>query len=235
MFECKVPTHLAIILDGNGRWAKRKGLVRSIGHKVGAKTAKDIISYVFDKDVKVLSLFCFSTENWKRNEDEINYLMSIPITYFTKYEEDLIKDNIKVIFSGDLSKLPLNTKLACEKIALKTKLNDKYVLNICLNYGGKDEIVKACKELANKVKNNIISIDDINEDVFENHLYSKDLPMVDLLIRTSNEKRLSNFMLYQLAYAELYFTKVLWPDFNKKCIDKAFKEYNLRKRRFGGV
>lgn len=235
MFECKVPTHLAIILDGNGRWAKRKGLVRSIGHKVGAKTAKDIISYVFKKDVKVLSLFCFSTENWKRNEDEINYLMSIPITYFTKYEEDLIKDNIKVIFSGDLSKLPLNTKLACEKISLKTKSNDKYVLNICLNYGGKTEIVKACKEIANKVKNNIISIDDINEDVFENHLYSKDLPMVDLLIRTSNEKRLSNFMLYQLAYAELYFTKVLWPDFNKKCIDKAFKEYNLRKRRFGGV
>ena len=224
MLKNKVPNHLAIILDGNGRWAKSKGLVRSIGHKVGANIAKDIISYVFDKDVKVLSLFCFSTENWKRSEAEINYLMSIPITYFSKYEENLIKKGIKVIFSGDLSKLPLNTKLACEKISLKTKVNDKHILNICLNYGGKDEIIKACKEIANKVKNNIISIDDINENVFENHLYSKDLPMIDLLIRTSNEKRLSNFMLYQLAYAELYFTKVLWPDFNKKCIDKAFKE-----------
>ena len=168
MLKNKVPYHLAIILDGNGRWAKSKGLVRSIGHKVGAKTAKDIISYVFDKDVKVLSLFCFSTENWKRSEDEINYLMSIPITYFSKYEENLIKKGVKVIFSGDLSKLPLNTKLACEKISLKTKVNDKHILNICLNYGGKDEIIKACKEIANKVKNNIISIDDINENVFEN-------------------------------------------------------------------
>ena len=130
MLKNKVPNHLAIILDGNGRWAKSKGLVRSIGHKVGAKTAKDIISYVFDKDVKVLSLFCFSTENWKRSEEEINYLMSIPITYFSKYEENLIKKGIKVIFSGDLSKLPLNTKLACEKISLKTKVNDKHILII---------------------------------------------------------------------------------------------------------
>ena len=230
-----VPTHLAIILDGNGRWAKQKGLIRSLGHKQGAKVVKEVISYVFKENVKVLSLFCFSTENWKRDQKEIDYLMSLPIKYFLKYEENLINNGVKVIFSGDLSKLPLNTRLACEKIALKTKLCDKHILNICLNYGGQDEIVKACIEIAKKVKNNIISIDEINKEIFENHLYSKGLPSIDLLIRTSNEKRLSNFMLYQLAYAELYFTKVLWPDFSKRCIKKAFKEYNQRIRRFGGV
>ena len=235
MFFNKVPTHLAIILDGNGRWALKKGLIRSLGHKQGAKVVKEVISYVFEQKVKVLSLFCFSTENWKRDKTEINYLMSIPIKYFNEYEKNLIDGGIKVIFSGDLTKIPLDSKLACERIALKTKHCEKHILNICLNYGGKDEIIRASKEIAKKVKNDIISIDDIDNEVFENHLYSKDLPMIDLLIRTSNEQRLSNFMLYQLAYAELYFTKVLWPDFNKKCIDKAFKEYNLRKRRFGGV
>ena len=230
-----VPTHLAIIFDGNGRWAKQKGLIRSLGHKQGAKVVKEVISYVFKENVKVLSLFCFSTENWKRDQKEIDYLMSLPIKYFLQYEENLINNGVKVIFSGDLSKLPLNTRLACEKIALKTKLCDKHILNICLNYGGQDEIVNACIEIAKKVKNNIISIDEINKEIFENHLYSKGLPSIDLLIRTSNEKRLSNFMLYQLAYAELYFTKVLWPDFSKRCIKKAFKEYNQRIRRFGGV
>ena len=230
-----VPTHLAIILDGNGRWAKQKGLIRSLGHKQGAKVVKEVISYVFKENVKVLSLFCFSTENWKRDQKEIDYLMSLPIKYFSEYEENLLSNGIKVIFSGDLSKLPLNTRLACEKIALKTKLCKEHFLNICLNYGGKDEIVNACIEIAKKVKNNIISIDEINKEIFENHLYSKGLPSIDLLIRTSNEKRLSNFMLYQLAYAELYFTKVLWPDFSKRCIKKAFKEYNQRIRRFGGV
>ena len=231
----KLPTHLAIILDGNGRWAIKNGLVRSLGHKQGAKVVKEVISYVFKENVYVLSLFCFSIENWKRDQKEIDYLMSLPIKYFSEYEENLLSNGIKVIFSGDLSKLPLNTRLACEKIALKTKLCDKHILNICINYGGQDEIVKACKEIASKVKNNILSVDSISKTIFEDHLYSKGLPQIDLLIRTSNEQRLSNFMLYQLSYAELYFTKVLWPDFNKRCIKKAFKEYNLRIRRFGGV
>lgn len=233
--KMKIPTHLAIILDGNGRWAIKKGFVRSFGHKIGAKTLKDIINYAFSLNVKVMSLFCFSTENWKREQDEINYLFSLPIEYFEKFEKNLIDKDIKVIFSGDLSKLPLKTKLSCERIQNKTIKCKKHVLNFCINYGGKDEIVSACKTIANEVKNNMIRVKDIDETLFEKYLYSHGLPDIDLLIRTSNEKRISNFMLWKLSYAELYFTKKYWPAFNKKDLDKAFIEFNNRTRKFGGV
>lgn len=234
-YEMKIPTHLAIILDGNGRWALKKGLARSIGHKVGADTLKEIISYAFSLNVKVLSLFCFSTENWKRDKDEVDYLFSLLTSYLNEFGNKLIEKDIKVIFSGDISKLPKSCMLACERLKLKSKSNKSHIINFCINYGFKDELVKAVKEIALKVKNNNLNVSSIDESVIESHFYSKDLPSIDLLIRTSNELRLSNFMLYQASYAELYFTKKLWPAFSKKDLQKAFVEFAKRKRRFGGV
>lgn len=233
--EMKIPDHLAIILDGNGRWALKQGFIRSVGHQMGAKVMKNIVNYAFECGVKYLSLFCFSTENWKRDKNEIDTLMELPVEYFKKYEKKLLEDEVKVIFSGDLTKLPLKTKLACESILLKTKGCQRHILNICLNYGSHDEIIRAVKNIAQKVQNHELEIANINEEVFNQHLYSKDLPPIDLLIRTSNEKRLSNFMLFQMAYAEIYFTPVLWPAFKKSDLRKAFIEYKKRNRRFGGV
>ena len=216
----KIPTHLAIILDGNGRWAQKKGLIRSLGHKAGAKA---------------LSVFCFSTENWKRDKEEVDYLFTLPIEYFNKYSDSLVKNDIKVIFSGDISKLPKDTFIACDAIRLKTSNCKSFVLNICINYGSHDEILMAAKQIASKVKNNELDVNDITKEVFENHLYTKGLPPVDLLIRTSNEQRISNFLLWQISYAELYFTKTHWPAFTKHTLEKAFIEYGKRDRRFGGV
>lgn len=233
--DLKIPTHLAIILDGNGRWALKRHLKRTMGHKVGAETMREIIDYSFSLGVKVLSLYCFSTENWKRDKEEVDYLFTLPIIYFDKYIDSMVNKGIKVIFSGDISKLPNKTMLACDKALLKTKNCNKYILNICLNYGSHDEIVRACKLIANEVENKQISINDINEKTIQDHLYSKNLPNIDFLIRTSNEKRLSNFMLWQASYAELYFTKTLWPAFTKRCLIKALKDYSKRDRRFGGV
>lgn len=233
--EMKIPNHLAIILDGNGRWAVKKGLSRSIGHKVGANTMKEMITYSFSLGVKYLSLYCFSIDNFKREKQEVSYLLSLPDHYFNKYLDDLIKDDIKIIISGDISVLPTNSKLACEKAMFATKKCKAHILNICLNYGSKQEIIKACKQIAYEYKDNKIDISSLDEINFNNYLYSKDLPDIDLLIRTSNEKRLSNFMLYQMSYAELYFTKTLWPAFTKKDLQKAFIEFSRRKRRFGGV
>ncbi len=231
----KIPTHLAIILDGNGRWALKQGLARTLGHKAGAKAMKDIVEYAFTLGVKVLSLFCFSTENWKREKEEVDYLFTLPIEYFEKYTDKLIEDDIKVVISGDISCLPQETILACDKAVLKTKHCASHVLNICLNYGSHDEILRAVKQIANEVKNNQLDINDIQERTFENYLYTKGLPPVDFLIRTSNEKRISNFMLWQISYAEIYFTKTLWPAFTKKDLKKALIDYAQRNRRFGGI
>ena len=231
----KIPTHLAIILDGNGRWAQKKGLIRSLGHKAGAKALKETTNNAFKMGVKVLSVFCFSTENWKRDKEEVDYLFTLPIEYFNKYSDSLIKNDIKVIFSGDISKLPKETFIACDAIRLKTSNCKSFVLNICINYGSHDEILMATKQIASKVKNNELDVNDITKDVFENHLYTKGLPPVDLLIRTSNEQRISNFLLWQISYAELYFTKTHWPAFTKHTLEKAFIEYGKRDRRFGGV
>ena len=231
----KIPTHLAIILDGNGRWAQKKGLIRSLGHKAGAKALKETTNNAFKMGVKVLSVFCFSTENWKRDKEEVDYLFTLPIEYFNKYSDSLVKNDIKVIFSGDISKLPKETFIACDAIRLKTSNCKSFVLNICINYGSHDEILMATKNIASKVKNNELDINDITKEVFENHLYTKGLPSVDLLIRTSNEQRISNFLLWQISYAELYFTKTHWPAFTKHTLEKAFIEYGKRDRRFGGI
>lgn len=232
--EYKVPSHVAIIMDGNGRWAKNRGLKRTNGHKKGAEALKKISEYVYDKHIKILSVFAFSTENWKRDKEEVDYLMDLFIKAFKENFEVIKKKNVKVIFSGVKEKLSDKVIKQMDKMMEDTKDNKNGIFNICLNYGGQDEIVEATKKISKEVVNGNIDIKDINKDMFNKYLFN-DLPPIDLLIRTSGEYRISNFMLWQMAYAELYFTDTLWPDFDEKEFDKALDSYNKRDRRFGGV
>ena len=232
--EVNIPAHVGIIMDGNGRWAKRRGLKRTYGHKKGAEVLKKIAKYAFDKGIKVLSVYAFSTENWNRSEEEVNFLMNLFLKHFNKSFEELKKNDIKIIFSGLKEKLNKDVINAMDKVTNETKNNKSGIFNICLNYGGKDEIVYATKNICNDVLNKKIDINDINKNLFNKYLFNE-LPDIDLLIRTSNEYRISNFMLWQIAYSEMYFTEVLWPDFNKIELDKALKEYKNRDRRFGKI
>lgn len=232
--EQKMPNHVAIIMDGNGRWAQKRGLKRTKGHQKGAEVLKKISEYVYDKKIKVLSVFAFSTENWKRDKEEVDYLMDLFLKAFKDNFDAVKKKGIKVVFSGLKDKLSDKVVKAMEKMSEETKNNNNGVFNICLNYGGQDEIVNASKKISEDVLNGNLSIDDINKDSFGKYLFN-DLPPIDLLIRTSGEYRISNFMLWQMAYAELYFTDVLWPDFDEKQMDKAIEVFNNRDRRFGGV
>lgn len=232
--EYKVPNHVAIIMDGNGRWAKNRGLKRTNGHKKGADALKKISEYVYDKKIKILSVFAFSTENWKRDKEEVDYLMDLFIKAFKENFDAVKKKNIKVIFSGVKEKLSDKVINQMNKMMEDTKDNKNGIFNICLNYGGQDEIVEATKKISKEVLEKNIDIKDINKDMFNKYLFN-DLPPIDLMIRTSGEYRISNFMLWQMAYSELYFTDTLWPDFDEKEFDKALDSYNKRDRRFGGV
>lgn len=232
--ENKVPNHVAIIMDGNGRWAQKKGLKRTRGHQKGADTLKKISEYVYDKKIKVLSVFAFSTENWKRDKEEVDYLMNLFLKAFKDNFETVKKKGVKVVFSGIKDRLSDKVIKAMEDMSNETKDNKNGIFNICLNYGGQDEIVNATKKISEDVKNGTIKVADITKDLYDKYLFN-DLPPIDLLIRTSGEYRISNFMLWQMAYAELYFTDVLWPDFNEKEMEKAIKSYNNRDRRFGDV
>lgn len=232
--DYKVPKHVAIIMDGNGRWAQKRGLKRTKGHQRGADVLKEISEYVYDKGIDVLSVFAFSTENWKRDKEEVDYLMDLFLKAFKKNFDSIKKKGVKVVFSGVKNKLSDKVLKAMEKMTLETKDNKNGIFNICLNYGGQDEIVEASKKICNDVKENKINISDINSKMFNKYMFNE-LPPVDLMIRTSGECRISNFMLWQLAYSELYFTDVLWPDFNKEELDKAIESFNNRDRRFGGV
>ncbi len=232
--DYKVPKHVAIIMDGNGRWAQKRGLKRTKGHQRGADVLKEISEYVYDKGIDVLSVFAFSTENWKRDKEEVDYLMDLFLKAFKKNFDSIKKKGVKVVFSGVKNKLSDKVLKAMEKMTLETKDNKNGIFNICLNYGGQDEIVEASKKICNDVKENKINISDINSKMFNKYMFN-DLPPIDLMIRTSGEYRISNFMLWQMAYAELYFTDVLWPDFNKEELDKAIKSFNNRDRRFGAV
>ena len=232
--EQKMPNHVAIIMDGNGRWAQKRGLKRTKGHQKGAEVLKRISEYVYDKKIKVLSVFAFSTENWKRDKEEVDYLMDLFLKAFKDNFDAVKKKGVKVVFSGLKDKLSDRVVKAMEKMSEETKNNNNGVFNICLNYGGQDEIVNASKKISEDVLNGNLSINDINKDSFGKYLFN-DLPPIDLLIRTSGEYRISNFMLWQMAYAELYFTDVLWPDFDEKQMDKAIEVFNNRDRRFGGV
>ncbi len=230
----KAPNHIAIIMDGNGRWAQKRGLKRTKGHQKGAEVLKKISEYVYDKKVKVLSVFAFSTENWKRDKEEVDYLMDLFLKAFKKNFDVIKQKGVKVIFSGLKEKLNDKVINAMEKMTEETKSNKNGIFNVCLNYGGQDEIVEATKKIAEEVKQGSLDISDINNEVLNKHMFN-DLPPIDLLIRTSGEYRVSNFMLWQMAYAEFYFTDVLWPDFDEKELDKAIESFNERDRRFGAV
>jgi undecaprenyl diphosphate synthase len=229
----KLPSHLAIIMDGNGRWAKQKGLLRALGHENGTKSVKITVETCAKLGVKNLTLFAFSTENWNRPKHEVDTLMRLLISSLKKEFESLQKNNIKLNCIGNIDLLPLKTKNELLEVIDKTQFNDRMTLTIALSYGSREELLNAVKKISYKVKNNIISIDDIDESIINQHLYTHNLPDVDLLIRTSGEHRISNFLLWQIAYAELYFTEVLWPDFKEEDLYEAIISYQKRERRFG--
>lgn len=227
--------HLGIIVDGNGRWAKERGLSRSEGHRAGAETLKNIILYLNKENlVNYLSLYVFSTENFDRPKDEVNYLMELFLKWFKTVEKEYKKENIKVYFSGRKEYLKKEIVEAMNILEEKTKNNTGLVVNFCLSYGGRAEIVDATKKIAKMVVDNRIDIDDIDEKLFSQNLYHE-LPDVDFLIRTSGENRISNFMLWQISYAEFYFPKTYFPDFTIDELKKSFLEYEKRDRRFGKV
>jgi len=229
----KIPNHVAIIMDGNGRWATKRGLSRSEGHLEGSKTLQKLTEHIFNKGVKVLSVFAFSTENFKRSKEEVDYLMNLFIKMFKTNFKTLKSKNIKIVFSKKENGLPEKLEKIIEQIESETKDNTAGIFNICINYGGQDEIVDTTKKLCKKVLSGELDINDIDNNIFEQNLYQY-LPPIDLLIRTSGEKRVSNYMLWQLAYAEMYFPGVHFPDFNSNEFDKALEVYTSRNRRFGG-
>jgi len=227
-----IPNHVAIILDGNGRWAKARGLKRSLGHKAGFDNLKKLSKYIFKKGVKILSVYAFSTENFKRDAEEVNYLMDLLVNKFKSLINK--KDNVKIVFSGSRENLRSDVIETINEIENLTKDSDKHIFNICFNYGGRLDILSATKKIVNDCNNKLLNINDLNEDIYRKYLYNE-IPDIDLLIRTSGEYRISNFMLYQISYAEMYFTNTLFPDFNNKEFDKAIESYNSRDRRFGGI
>ena len=232
MENLKIPYHVGIILDGNGRWATERGLKRSEGHKAGFETLKILSKHVFTRGVKVLSVFAFSTENFNRTKDEVDYLMNLFLKGFKSSIKEFNKNNIKVVFSG--RKEPLSDKVykSMKSLEKETLNNTGGVLNICLNYGGQTEIVDTTKKLINDVLDGKLKTEDITPEIFMKNLYN-DLPPMDFLIRTSGEIRISNFMLFSLAYAEMYFPLTYFPDFKEDEFDKALEEYTKRDRRFG--
>lgn len=224
----KIPNHVAIILDGNGRWATERGLSRSMGHLEGSKTLIRMTEYILKRGVKVLSVFAFSTENFKRSKEEVDYLMNLFIKMFKSQFKRLKKENIKVIFSGRRDNLLPKVVEAMESLERETA-NNEYIFNVCLNYGGQSEIVDAVKRIVREK----VDVETLDCDSFKHYLYN-DLPDIDLVIRTSGEERISNFMIYQLAYSELYFTNTYWPAFDEQEFEKAIDAFNHRNRRFGG-
>ena len=230
-----IPEHVAIIMDGNGRWAKKRGKNRTYGHKNGAETLKKFIAYASKLKIKVVTAYAFSTENWKRPKREINFIMSLLDSYLTNEIDEMMKDNIKVIFSGDKTVLPEAIIKKMDDTVEKSKNNTGIILNLAINYGGQAEIIRATKNISSDVKNGLVGIDDINNELFEKYLYTKDLPMVDLLIRPGGDFRISNFLLWQIAYAEIWVSDVFWPDFTEEMLKKAIFDFQKRDRRYGGI
>ena len=231
----KIPTHVAIIMDGNGRWAKKRNMPRVKGHYEGMQTVKKITKYASKLGIKYLTLYAFSTENWARPKEEVNYLMDLPEKMFTSFVPELMENNVKVEVIGVVEKLPESTRKAVEDAIEQTKNNTGLKLIFALNYGSKDEIVTAVKRIAQGAANNEYKVEEIDEQLISDNLFTKDTPDPDLLIRTSGEQRISNFLLWQIAYSEFIFTKVAWPDFVEEEFYKALLEYQSRDRRFGGL
>jgi undecaprenyl diphosphate synthase len=233
--KTRVPEHIAIIMDGNGRWAKKRNLPRIAGHKEGMKVVKKVAKYANSLGVKVLTLYTFSTENWKRPKTEVDFIMKLPEQFLTSYLPELMEEDIQVRVIGDTGYLPKHTRLAVEKAVEQTKNNKGLILNFALNYGSRLEILQAVKTISEDVKSSKLTTDEITEELFSNHLFTKDLADPDLLIRTSGELRISNFLMWQIAYSELWFTDILWPDFNEEHLVSGIIDYQNRKRRFGGL
>ena len=229
----KLPNHIAIIMDGNGRWAKKQGKKRVFGHHQGVKTVRNIVENSVELKIPYLTLYTFSTENWNRPKEEVDALMNLLVETLKDQLKDLMRQNIKLNAIGDLSQLPKQTYDTLQDVLQQTAQNTGMVLSIALNYGGRHEIVQMTVDLAKKVKNNIILPDNIDENKINLHLYTHNLPDVDLMIRTGGEKRISNFLLWKIAYAELYFTDTLWPDFDQQNYYNALADYQKRERRFG--
>ena len=228
-----LPKHLSIIMDGNGRWAKQKGLLRAMGHENGTKSVKATIEACAKLGIEFLTLYAFSTENWNRPKLEVETLMKLLVKSLKKELQTLKDNNIKLNAIGNLEKLPKSAQKELLDVIEATKDNSRMTLTLALSYGSREEIVNAVRNISHKVKNNIISIDTIDDSIINEHLYTQNLPDVDLLIRTSGEHRISNFLLWQIAYAELYFTDVLWPDFKEHHLYEAIISYQKRERRFG--
>ena len=234
MDENNMPKHIAIILEGNRRWAKAQGKPAGFGHKEGAKTLEKIVRYANKIGLEYITVYAFSTENWKRAEEEVKTLMMLFQSYLDDYSKRADTENIKINFLGDLSALSAGMQKSIEKCIERTKNNTGITFNIALNYGGRDEIVRGIKQIAEKVKNNELEIEDITEELVSDNLYTKGQPDPDLLIRTSGELRLSNFLPWQLVYSEFLFVDKNWPDFTEKDLDEAIIEYQKRTRKFGG-
>ena len=233
-----LPRHVAIIMDGNGRWAQKRGMPRTIGHKAGVEALREIIRHSDHLGIEALTIYAFSTENWRRSAEEVGALMGLLLEYFTKELDELHRENVRIRILGDIEDMPKG--LERQQKALydameRTKENTGLKLGIALNYGGQQEIVRAARHLAQRVADGTLRPEEIDREAVEAELYTAGLPPVDFLIRTSGEMRLSNFLLYQLAYAEFYQTDVLWPDFDRSAYDDALRAYTRRSRRFGGV
>ena len=230
-----IPTHLAIIMDGNGRWAKKRGLPRTAGHTVGASNFRTITKYCSKIGIKYLTVYAFSTENWKRPKDEVSALMKLFKEYLEEALTDIMDENIKVIFLGNKKAFSNEIQDLIDKVEKESSVKNGMTLNIAMNYGGRDEIVRASKLLASDVQKGIIDIEDITEELFSSKLYTKEQPDPDLIIRPSGEHRISNFLLWQSAYSEYVIMNILWPDFKTEDLESALDEYALRNRRFGGI
>ena len=231
----RIPEHVAIIMDGNGRWATKKGLPRSFGHNQGVSVLKEIIKVSKNLGCKILTVYAFSTENWTRPSTEVDFLLNLFEKVLKKEIDELHQKSIKIKFIGDISPFPKTLKLIIKSSEDLTRNNEDFTLNVCVNYGGRQEIVNVAKEIALKSFSGKINPSDVNEELFNSELLTKGIKDPELLIRTSGEKRISNFLLWQLAYAEIHVTDVLWPDFNSDTLTKALIDYQSRRRRFGGV
>ena len=233
--EFNVPKHIAIIMDGNGRWAKKRMMPRNYGHRQGSKVVEEVSNLANSLGVKYLTIYAFSTENWSRPESEVDALMKLLRTYLKSSIKESKKNNMRVRVIGDRTGLDKDIIESIKELEEASKANTGLNLSVAINYGGRDEIVRAVRGLAKEILDDKIEVNQIDEKTFEHYLDTKDIPEPDLLIRTSGEKRLSNFLLWQMAYTEFYFTDVLWPDFNKKELMKAIEYYNKRSRRFGSI
>lgn len=231
----KIPRHVAVIMDGNGRWAKQRNLPRIKGHEAGAESVKALMKASRDAGVEIVTIYAFSVENWNRPEAEVNGLMTLLPKMLSKNEQILHENQTRLRAIGRLDQLPLKTRKELDRVSKATEHYTKRQLVLALSYGGRAEIVDAVKAISAKVERGALSVDAINQETLSEHLYAPDLPDPDLMIRTSGENRLSNFLLWQLSYAEFYFTPVLWPDFREEAFQEALEEYSRRQRRFGGV